>query len=318
VIVSACKHDQTKKVGKNKAGNPRVRCCLCGKTWTVPRPNPLGAMRISLDLAERIIKCLVEGNSVRATARLTGTDPHTIIDLMNLVGGRCDRYMQLEHRGIAVEDVQVDEVWQFIGCKDKTAKLRGYGPEVGDSYLFTAIERNTKLMLTWHMGKRDQYNTDIFCAKLRNATSGRFQISTDGFLPYLSAVVRYLGDRVEHGTVVKNFGKVSQEDQRKYSPARIISTKREAVWNDPDMSRVCTSHVERHNLTLRTFVKRMARLTCCFSKKWSNHEAMIGLFIMHYNYCRVHGKLKTTPAVASGIQRTKWTVREMLERTASY
>jgi IS1 family transposase/transposase-like protein len=316
MIVQACKHENTKKVGKNKAGNPRVRCTLCGKTWTLPRPTALGAMRIEMELAERIVKQLCEGTSVRATARLTNTDPHTVIDLMNLVGGRCARYMAHKLRGIPVKDIQVDEVWQFVYCKQKTADRMGFGQGVGDSYCFTAIERNTKLLVAWHFGKRDQWNTDEFCAKLATATSGRFQISTDGYAPYLSAVVRYLGHRVEHGTVVKNFGKVSQEDQRKYSAAKIISIKKEAAWNLPNMDRVCTSHVERHNLTLRTFIKRMARLSCSFSKKWANHEAMLGLAIFHYNYCRTHGTLKTTPAVKSGIENHRWTVREMIERTA--
>jgi IS1 family transposase len=274
-------------------------------------------MRISLELAERIIKCLCEGVSVRATARLTGVCKQTVMDLMLLVGRRCERYMLLTLRNVTVADVQVDEAWQFIFCKEKTRGLRGYGPEVGDSYLFTAVERDTKLMVTWHFGKRDQYNTDIFCAKLRNATTGRFQLSTDGFQPYLSAVVRYLGDRVTHGMVIKNYGRVTPEEQRKYSPARIISMKKEAVWNDPDMRRVCTSHVERQNLNLRTFVRRMTRLSNGFSKKWENHEAMLALYICHYNYVRVHGTLKATPAMASGIESHRWTVREMIEQTAS-
>ena len=259
MIAPACKHDQTRKFGKDRKGQPRVQCGLCGKTWTVAPPSLLGDMRIDLLVAEQIPKCLCEGNSVRATARLTNTDPHTVIDLMNMIGGRCGaRYMDTEMRNITVEDIQVDEVWQFIFCKQKTAKLRDFGHEVGDSYLFTAIERNTKLLVTWHFGKRDQWNTDYFCAKLANATSGRFQISTDGYDPYRSAVVRYLRNRVEHGVVVKSFGTVSQEDQRKYSPTKIISMKKEAAWNLPNMKRVCTSHVERHNLTLRTFISAWA------------------------------------------------------------
>lgn len=187
----------------------------------------------------------------------------------------------------------------------------------GDSYVFTAIERSTKLLITWHFGKRDQWNTDAFINKLARATVGNFQLSSDGFQPYLSSVVRHLGRRVEHGLVVKNYGKPIQEDARKYSPARIISVKKSAAFNLPDMSRVSTSHIERHNLTLRTFVRRMTRLSCAFSKKWSHHEAMMGLAIFHYNYCRVRSTIKTTPAVASGLENHNWTVREMIERTAT-
>jgi transposase-like protein/IS1 family transposase len=243
MIAPACKHDQTRKFGKDRKGNPRVQCALCGKTWTVAAPSLLGDMRIDLALAERIIKQLCEGTSIRATARLTNTTKKTVIRLMLLVGRRCDRYLQLTMRGVAVDDVQVDEAWQFIGCKEKTRGLKGYGPEVGDSYIFTAIERNTKLLVAWHFGKRDQWNTDIFCAELRNATSGQFQLSTDGFAPYLSAVVRYLGDRVQHGTVVKNYGKLSLDDQRKYSPSRIIGMKKEAVWNLPSCRNLASDYL---------------------------------------------------------------------------
>lgn len=316
MIVAVCKHELTKKFGKNRNGSPRIRCTLCGKTWTEPSAKPLGVMRIDVELAERIIKSLCEGVSVRATARLNNVNPHTVIDLMVLIGGRCERFMAGALRNVTVEDVQVDEVWQFIYCKQKTANRMGFGPEVGDSYCFTAIERNTKLLLTWHFGKRDQWNTDIFCQKLANATNGKFQISSDGFDPYRSAVVRHLGDRVEHGVLVKIFGKASPDDQRTYSPAKIKAIKKEQAWNLPNESRICTSHVERQNLNFRTFMRRMTRLSNGFSKKWHNHEAMLALYIMHYNFCRVHGTIKTTPAVASGLENHKWTVREMIERTA--
>lgn len=317
MIVAACQHDHTKKVGKNKAGNPRVRCCLCGKTWTLPRPNMLGNMRIDMQQAESILKHLCEGTSVRATCRLTGASKKTVLYLMALVGERCKQFLTANIRDVVVDDVQVDEVWQYVYCKEKTAKANGFGPEVGDFYAFVGIERDTKLILAWHFGKRDQWNTELFCKKLRTATAGHFQLNSDGYDPYRSAVVRNLGDRVAHGVVVKNYGKVSQEEQRKYSPARIVSIKKEAAWNDPDMDRVSTSHVERSNLNMRTFIRRMTRLSNGFSKKWQNHEAMLALYVCHYNYVRVHGKLKTTPAVASGLEAHKWSMRDLIERTAA-
>jgi IS1 family transposase/transposase-like protein len=318
MIVSACKHENTKKFGKNRNGTPRVRCTLCGKTWTASPPSLLGNMRISVELAERIIKCLCEGTSVRATSRLMNVNPHTVIDLMLLVGGRCGRYMQETMHDIAVTDVQADEAWQFIYCKQRTAKRDDLGPGVGDSYLFTAFERHTKLVLAWHLGKRDQWNTDYFCQKLRRATAGRFNLSTDGYEPYRSAVVRYLGDRVQYGMLVKIFGKSSAEDQRQYSPAKIKAIKKEQVWNLLEERKICTSHCERNNLNLRTFVRRMTRLSNGFSKKWENHEAMLALYICHYNFCRIHGTLKSTPAVAGGLENHRWTVRELIERTATH
>lgn len=261
MIAPSCQHDQTRKDGKDRNGNQRHKCCLCGKRWTEERPKLIGDMRIDLALAESILKHLCEGTSVRATSRLTNVCKQTVLDLLMLVGGRCGRWMQLNLRGVTVEDIQVDEVWQFIYCKEKTAKQKRLGSAVGDSYCFTAIERNTKLMVAWHFGKRDQYNTDAFCAKLAYATSGRFQISSDGFQPYLSAVVRHLGHRVEHGVLVKIYGAPSIDEQRRYSPAKIKSVKKEAAFNLPDMKRVCTSHVERQNLNFRTFMRRMTRLS---------------------------------------------------------
>jgi IS1 family transposase len=221
-------------------------------------------------------------------------------------------------RGVVVEEVQLDEAWQFVYCKAKTAARKGLGQEVGDSYLYTAIERNTKLMLTWHFGKRDQWHTDYFCAKVARATSGNFLVSTDGWQPYRSAVIRHLGTRIQHGVIVKIFGNPPQSDQRTYSPAPIIAFKKEQAYNLPKMSRICTSHVERQNLNLRTFVRRMTRLSNGFSKKWANHEAMLALYICHYNYVRVHGTIKTTPAVASGLETRRWTVRDLLEKTSTH
>ncbi|MBI2823920.1 MAG: hypothetical protein HYX69_04410 [Planctomycetia bacterium] len=313
-----CSHIDHKKFGRDRKGNQRYRCLLCGKTWTDAVPSPLGVMRIDRKLAEQIIKCLCEGVSVRATARLTNTCKQTVIDLMLLVGGRCKRLLDSELRGLAVEEIQVDEAWQFIFCKAKTAARKGYGPETGDSYLFTAIERNTKLMVAWHFGKRDQWHTEAFCAKLARATSGHFMVSSDGWNPYRSAIVRHLGNRIEHGVVVKTFGPSPETDQRQYSPAPIVSIKKEQAFNLPKMDRICTSHVERQNLNLRTFVRRMTRLSNGFSKKWENHEAMIALYIAHYNYCRPHGTLGTTPAVASGLASHRWTVRELLEKSATH
>jgi transposase-like protein/IS1 family transposase len=316
MVISSCKHDCFRKDGTDRHGIQRYKCSLCGKRWSESQPKVLGNMRIGLELAERIIKCLCEGVSVRATSRLCGVDPYTVIDLMLLVGRRCKVFLADILKDVPVADVQVDEAWQFIYCKAKTAKVGDFDADAGDSYLYTAIERNSKLMLAWHLGKRDQWNTDTFCQKLANATAGRFQLSSDGWQPYPSAVIRALGHRVSLGVLVKIFGKTQQDDARKYSPAPIIGIKKEAAWNLPDRDKICTSHVERQNLNLRTFIRRMTRLSNGFSKKWANHEAMVALYIAHYNFCRVHGTIKTTPAVASGVAPSKWTVRMLLEKTA--
>src|SRR5207253_288581 len=205
---------------------------------------------------------------------------------------RCKLWMERMIRGIHVEDVQVDEVWQFIYSKEKQAKdLRvqsfvGYGPEIGDGWTFTAVERTTKLVVAWHFGKRFQEDTDAFCAKLSEATAGRFQLTSDGYQPYLNAVANKLGNRVDYGMLVKIFGKSTAEDQRQYSPSPIVGAKKVKISGNPAKDRICTSHTERHNGSMRCFTKRMNRLTYCFSKKWDNHAAALGLYFAHYNFCR--------------------------------
>jgi len=170
----------------------------------------------------------------------------------------------------------------------------------------TAVERNTKLVVAWHFGKRSQTDADLFCERLRDATTGHFQISTDGFAPYKQAVPVLLGGRVGFGMLIKIFGEAPEDEQRKYSPATIKAIRKEKVSGNPDSKRICTSHTERANGTMRTFIKGMGRLTCCFSKLWDNHEAMLELYFAHYNFCRVHGTLKTTPAVATGLADRPW------------
>ncbi|MCH7729787.1 MAG: IS1 family transposase, partial [Planctomycetes bacterium] len=252
--------------------------------------------------------------SINATARFTDCDKHTIFDLINIVGQRCKAFMESEIRGIMVDDVQVDEAWQFVFCKQKTTERKSYGPATGDSYVFTALERNTKLLLCWHLGKRNQYNTEKFCEKLRSATHGRFHLSSDGFTPYRTAVPNALAGQVDFGMIVKTYGEPSVDERRKFSPPKITSMAKHKVWGNPEEDKICTSHCERMNLNLRTFMRRYTRLSNGFSKKWANHEAMLALFICHYNYVRIHGTIKTTPATATGLESKPWTIRQMIER----
>jgi IS1 family transposase len=273
-----------------------------------------GGMRIGMERAEKIVSMICEGVSVLATSRLTDTDPHTIIDLVNYLGERCETYMQENIKGVHVEDIQIDEQWQFILCKKATAKKNKYVGGCGDSYTYTAIERGTKLIVAWHFGKRNEKHTTAFIAKLAAATVGRFHLTSDGWSAYPMAVWQHLEGRVDYGMLVKIYGDGSAEDQRRYSPARIIEAKRTRIFGVPERKRICTSHIERMNGSVRTFCKRMGRLTYCFSKKWNNHRAALGLFFAFYNYCRPHKTLRgQTPAMAHGIASHVWTVRQLLE-----
>jgi transposase-like protein/IS1 family transposase len=317
VITIVCQHEHRKKNGVTKSGTVRYRCCDCGKSWT-ESTSTLGGMRIGMDRAEQIIGMVCEGMSVMATARVTKTDPHTVINLVNYVGERCEAYMQDTIKGIAVEEIQMDEQWQFVLCKRRTARENKYVGGCGDSWCYTAVERSTKLVVAWHMGKRDEKHTDSFIRKLAAATTGRFNLASDGWTAYPMAVWQNLENRVDYGMLVKIYGEADQQDRRRYSPAKIISTKKSRVLGVPEAKRICTSHVERLNGSTRNFCKRMARLTYAFSKKWNNHRSALGLHFAHYNFCRAHKSLKgETPAMAHGIANHVWTVRELLVTVAA-
>jgi len=314
MIVSACQHEHFKKNGTHKSGAIRYRCTLCGKSWTA-FTQAFDGMRIGIDLAVRIVSMLVEGVSVRATARLTHTDPHTVIDLCNMIGQRCEQYMAANIKDVHVDEVQVDEIWQFIYCKNFTSKQNKIVGGAGDSYCFTAIERHTKLLICWHLGRRNENDTVEFCRKLNDATAGAFSLSSDGWASYPFAVRQKIGNRVDYAQIIKSYKDPSREERRRYSPPPIIKTEKQWIMGNPDMDRVCTSHCERMNGTIRNFTKRMGRLTYCFSKRWGNHRAALGLFFMHYNFCRKHRSLgKITPAMAHGLEYRVWTVREMIEK----
>jgi transposase-like protein/IS1 family transposase len=316
-----CRHQRRKKCGLTKAGTQRFKCLDCGKKFTESTQS-LAGMRIGLDKAERIISLLCEGMSVSATARFTDTDPHTILDLLAVVGERCKQFLDRTIVSVPAKEVQCDEIWQFVYCKRRTAeKLEksGLTGRAGDSYCFTAVERSTKLIMAWHLGRRGIDDTIQFARNLRRAASGRFLISTDGLQTYPAVLPGYFRNSADYGMLIKIFGKSANEG--KYSPPPIIGTKKKAIFGNPDPERICTSHTERNNGSIRCFVKRMGRLTYCFSKKWSNHEAALALHICHFNFCRAHKSLRDkeakqdrTPAMASGLADHVWTVAELLDR----
>jgi len=184
---------------------------------------------------------------------------------------------------------------------------------IGDAYTFIGIERHTKLILAWHLGKRDQIATDDFISKLRTATAdSRFQISTDGFRPYIYAIDAGLSDRVDYSQVVKVYGKPEDGREARYSPGEVTEIKKTPVLGNPDMKRSCTSHIERQNGSLRQWCKRLTRLTYAFSKRWDNLRAALALHFFFYNFCRIHGKLRVTPAMEAGITDHVWELSELL------
>lgn len=301
------------KAGKDRKGNQRFRCNQCRKTFQEMKENVLGVMRISLDKAEMCLRLMLEGMSIRSIQRITGLHQETILDLLVLAGQKAERIMNQKVKGIAVKDVEADEVWGFVQCKNRHKLNKQItDPQVGDAYTFVGIERNTKLILAWHLGERDMVHTEAFTEKLSYATSGHFQLTTDGFRPYENAVSYSLGTRVTYAQLIKVYGNLDVEGERKYSPPEVVETTTKPIIGNPDPNRICTSIVERSNLSIRTSVRRLTRLTNGFSKKWSNLYAMMSLYFCWYNFCRVHSSIRCTPAMESGITGHIWTIRELL------
>jgi IS1 family transposase len=182
---------------------------------------------------------------------------------------------------------------------------------VGDAYTWVGIERNTKLVLAWHLGQRDMVDCEAFTEKLDYATSGHFQLTTDGYRPYENAVSYSLGTRVDYAMLIKVYA-FDREGEQKYSPPEVVDTTTKILIGDPDPSRICTSIVERSNLSMRTSIRRLTRLTNAFSKKWENLKAMLALYFAYYNFCRIHSSIRCTPAMESGLTGHIWTIRELL------
>ncbi len=317
-----------RKFGKDRDGNQRFQCATCRKTFSERPVSLLGDMRIDLDKALQVLQLLVEGMSVRAAMRVTSVNRTTILSLLSLMGERCESLLAERIHKLPARDVQCDEIWGYVFCKEKT-RNKDYKEKdgVGDAYCFTAIERHTKMMLAWHLGRRDTENCCEFAFKLHKATSGEFQVTTDGFKPYQLAIPGELNG-VAFATLVKEY---ATKDDHRYSPGEVIGTYKKPCCGNVDPNRICTSHVERKNLTIRMQTRRMTRLTNAFSKKWENHHASLALWFAYYNFCRPHQTLteqsrdddgknpvQTTPAMAAGIEAKPWTLRELVERSTQY
>jgi len=315
-IRANCPHELAKKFGKSDSGAQRYRCLDCGKTW-VDSTRVLDGMRLPLDKAEEIIRFTMEGMGIRATCRMANVSKGTVLDLLTLIGTRCKRFSESTIVDVPVKDVQADELWSFVYCKDRTRQQLSLPKAVtGDQYCFVGTERHSRFVLAWHLGERTTPEGWRFVKKLGKACwTSPYQITTDGWMPYRHLIPNQLR-HVDYALFMKIYR--NSQGEGRYSPGSIIEIKTKMVSGNPDPERMCTSHVERGNLSIRMGLRRFTRLTNAFSRKWENHEAMLGLYFAHWNWTQFHGTLKTTPAVAAGVANHQWTVRELIERTSSY
>jgi IS1 family transposase len=270
-------------------------------------------VRLPAEKIQMILHCLVEGNSVRSTSRLCDVEKRTVLNMLKLAGANCERIQDQQIRGVQPQQLQLDEIWTYVQKKEAHKwPFEADNKKIGDAYTFIAIERHTKLVVAWHLGRRDRVNTEDFIAKVHAATTGAwFEVCTDGFEPYVNAIGDSLGDRVDYSQIIKVYSK-QEEGRERYSPGEFVTLEKKPIIGSPDMGRACTSHVERQNGTLRQWCKRLTRLTYAFSKNWENLKAALALQFAYYNYCRVHSTLRVTPAIEAGITDRVWEVQDLM------
>lgn len=268
--------------------------------------------RLSTSARAQIVAALVEGMSIRAVSRMTGRSKNTITKLLADLGQACAAYHDEHVRGLQCEQVQADEIWAFCYSKAKNVPEQHKGEfGYGDVWTWTAIDADSKLMVSWLVGERNAYWAGAFIDDVASRMASRPQISTDGLAAYRWAIGSAFNGQVDHAIIKKVYGDAPGPKGR-YSPAQCTGIEKKVGIGNPDMEKASTSYVERSNLTMRMGMRRFTRLTNAFSKKVANLEAAVSLHFMHYNFCRKHQTLKTTPAVKAGLADHVWSVEELI------
>jgi len=316
IICPKCGSESSKCFGRHRNGLQRYRCLACRATFTedhAPSFRTEDYLKEKRGLAA--LRMLLEGCSVRSVERMTGIRRDTIIDLLLIAGERCEKLMDRLVRDVPATEVQTDEIWGYCRKKEGHKRPDEYQDDtIGDVWTWVALERNTKLILAFAVGRRTLEKAFELTFKLRRATNPnvRFQLTSDGLRAYRTAVDEMLADRCDFAQLIKYYS-MPQMNEIRYSPARMIEAMPVPMSGDPDPARICTSHVERQNLTMRMQIRRLTRLTNGFSKKLESHKAAIALHVAYYNFCRLHGSIRVTPAMEAGIADHMWNLRELLD-----
>ena len=262
-----------------------------------------------------VLSALVEGNSIRSVERMTGVSQVTILRLLVRTGDRCLALLEERMRGFHSRYIEADEIWCYVYKKEGqlTAEDRALHPERGDQYVFVALDAESKLIPAFTVGKRDGQTALAFMEELRRrlAENGRIQLTTDGMNAYIGAVEETFGADVDYAQLVKLYGAEPAGDGR-YAPPRVTETLSTTINGNPDPDRICTSYVERQNLTMRMMMRRFTRLTNAFSKKLANLKAALALHFAYYNFCRIHRTLRVTPAMQAGVTDRMWGLEDLL------
>jgi len=269
--------------------------------------------KLSKEEKVKVVACLVEGNSLRATTRMTGTHRGAIQKLLVELGAACSAYQDKVFRNLNCKRVQCDEIWSFCYAKDKNVpeEMKGQ-PGVGSVWTWVALDPDTKLVPCWFVSSRDAGAAYHFIHDLAGRLANRVQLTTDGHKPYLMAVEDAFGADIDYATLQKIYGVAPEQGEVRYSPAQCMGARKAVISGNPDFRHVSTSHTERQNLTMRMQMRRFTRLTNAFSKKIENHEAAVALHYMHYNFARIHQTLRVTPAMEAGIADHVWGLEEIV------
>jgi IS1 family transposase len=265
---------------------------------------------LPLEKQTMVIHALAEGNSIRSIERMTGVNRNTIMSLGLRVGKACEKLMDEKMRDLDCKNVQVDEIWGFVGKKQKQVR-RQDSRDLGDVWTFVGIDSETKVVPSYIGGKRDAYHTRLFIDDLASRLSNRIQLSSDSMKSYQDAVAMAFGNDVDYGQIVKTYALADLSG--KYSPGEVVSMTKTCLVGAPRASQISTSHVERQNLTIRMHNRRMTRLTNAFSKKRESFKAAMALHFAYYNFVKIHSTIRMTPAMAANVTDHLWEVSDLVK-----
>jgi IS1 family transposase len=273
--------------------------------------------RLEDEKRAQIIHCLVEGNSIRATVRLTGAAKNTVTKLLVEIGGKCQEFHDKHVRHVSARRVQCDEIWSFVGAKAKNVPEEKKDSGMGDVWTWVAVDADSKLVVSYLCGGRDAGWANDFMKDVASRLTMRVQITSDGHRAYAEAVEGAFGMDVDFAMLIKLYGAPSEKYDTRYSPSGLIGTRTAVLSGMPDPKHISTSFVERQNLTMRMSMRRFTRLTNGFSKKFENHCHSVALHYSYYNFCRVHQSLRVTPAMEAKLTDHVWSIEELLSRLDS-
>ncbi|MDX2047387.1 MAG: IS1 family transposase [Chitinophagaceae bacterium] len=269
---------------------------------------------LPLEKRAQIIRLLVEGNSIRSCTRIADVSKNTVTKLLVDIGRACQTYHSNAVVNVRSERVQCDEIWSFVGSKEKNTSIEKKEEGCGDVWTWVGLDADSKLVVSWLVGERDADTASVFMNDLADRLTNRIQLTTDGHKAYLIAVDRAFDNDIDYAQLVKMYGGSdgTSDQERKYSPNSFNGSKKTRISGDPISKFVSTSYVERQNLTMRMHMRRFTRLTNAFSKKLENHCYAIALHFVYYNFCKIHTSLSVTPAMQAGLTKRVMTVEDIV------